>query len=125
MRTRTRASAKAAGRKFENEVAIYLSGLYPYVERRRQGGAKDKGDLINTWPWVIECKNGKTIELAEGVGEAKAELINDGRSWWWALVIKRRNRSTGQAYVVMDLEQFRDLMEILQPQAERDHRNAG
>lgn len=125
MRTRNRQSAKAAGRFFENQVAHFLRDVHPHVERRRQAGAKDRGDLINTWPWTIECKNEKSIDLAGGCEEAKAELANDGRTRWWALIIKRRNRAVWQSYVVMDLDQFRDLMALLQPLAERDHSNVG
>jgi hypothetical protein len=105
----TRASAKAAGREWEGRVALFMSDVWPKVERRRQAGRFDRGDLINTEPWVVECKATRTIDLAGGCDEARQEAVNAGAQWW-VLVVKRRNKPASRAYVVMDLQQFHDLI---------------
>jgi hypothetical protein len=44
--SRSRASAKAAGTRFETSIVSYLATHYDdIIERRRQSGAKDRGDI--------------------------------------------------------------------------------
>src|SRR5699024_3123227 len=81
--SRNRASAKAAGRNFERLVADYLhEHVDDRIERRRQTGAKDRGDVAGLRHMgervVIECKNyGGQIKAKEWTDEAHVARGND------------------------------------------------
>jgi hypothetical protein len=90
-------------------VAEYLAPVFPLAERRRLHGRFDKGDLINTGDWTLECKNEKVIQWSAALREAEIEAKHAGTRWH-AAVINRRNHSTDQAYVVMTLSQLRNLI---------------
>lgn len=67
--TRTRASAKQAGSRFERRVADYLATFIDdRIDRRVKTGAKDRGDLA-----------GIRITPALGGGRVVAELKNYSR----------------------------------------------
>lgn len=82
---RNRASAKAAGAKFERLIADGLAVALEdtRIDRKVKTGSKDKGDIANVFTGqggriVIECKDrGGQFFAAEWVGEAEAERIND------------------------------------------------
>lgn len=105
----TRASAKSSGRRWENWVADYLQPIWSAVERRVQHGRFDRGDLINTGDWMIECKATKDITLGTFMSETVTQQVNADKRWH-ALVIKRRSHNTDRAYVVMELHQFRAIL---------------
>ena len=82
--SRSRASAKAAGRTFEKDIAECLAEhVDDRIERRRQSGAKDRGDLaaVRTHAGhrvVVECKNyGGQVEVGPWLNESEQERIND------------------------------------------------
>lgn len=80
--SRTRASAKAAGRAMETTVAAYLHDhVDDRIERRRQGGSKDRGDISGLRHMggrvVVECKNTSRLDLAGWAAEAETERGND------------------------------------------------
>ena len=101
--SRTRASAKAAGRSWESEIVKTLIAYgWPHAERRRLAGAADKGDIAGIPGVVIEAKNTAKLDLAGAVNEANAEALNAsapiGIAW-----LKRRGKSSPlDGYVVMD-----------------------
>lgn len=99
----------AAGRIWENRVTEFLRPVWPRMERRRLAGRFDKGDLINTGDWCLECKNEKVIRWSDALREAEQEAIHAGVRWH-AAVINRRGHVRDKAYVVMTLAQFRDLL---------------
>lgn len=107
-------AAKAKGRTHENDVAEALnnSGLFHNVERRRLQGVLDKGDLTNTGPFTVECKNTKTIDLASAVDEAEREAVNAGTPYGIA-VVKRRMKAVNKSYVVLSLDCFLRLLRDL------------
>lgn len=82
---RNRASAKAAGAKFERMIADGLAVALEdtRIDRKVKTGSKDKGDIANVRTGqgakvVIECKDrGGQFFAAEWVGEAEAERVND------------------------------------------------
>lgn len=83
--TRNRATAKAAGARFERVVADGLAEALEdtRIDRKVKTGSKDKGDIANVrhgdHKIVIECKDrGGQFYAAEWVGEAEAERVNDG-----------------------------------------------
>jgi hypothetical protein len=106
--TRTRASAKAAGSRFEREVADYLAqAVDDRIDRRVTTGAKDKGDIggvrIHGHRVVLECKNHARTDLAGWYAEAETQRDNDGAGIG-LVVHKRRNIATPERqWVTMTL----------------------
>jgi hypothetical protein len=82
---------------------------FPYAERRALSGALDKGDLVGIPGVMIECKAEKSITLADYMDEVKVQTANAGAQLGVA-VVKRRNRPVGDAYVVLPLSAFADLL---------------
>lgn len=79
---RNRASAKAAGSRFESQVAAYLAEhVDDRVERRTRGGSKDRGDISGLrhlgQKIVVECKNTSRINLGTWANETEIQRGND------------------------------------------------
>ena len=80
---RNRQSAKAAGSRFEREVADYLADMLDdRIDRKVATGAKDRGDIANvrlrSHRIVLECKNHARTDLAGWIAEAQIQADNDG-----------------------------------------------
>lgn len=82
---------------------------YPAAERRALAGTVDKGDIVNAGPYTWECKNTKSIDLSAGMNELKQEIANANTEYGF-LIVKRRQKSTADAYAVMSLEQLCTLL---------------
>jgi hypothetical protein len=112
--TRNRATAKAAGARFERLIADGLSEALQdtRIDRKVKTGAKDRGDIANVRHptganLVIECKDrGGQFYASEWVGEAEVERINDGALA--GIVIAKRKGVTDpmKQYVVMEVSEF-------------------
>lgn len=93
--SRTRASAKAAGTRFERQVADYLAhGLDDdRIDRRVKAGAKDRGDIGGVRHLgarvVVECKNTSRLEVGPWLTEAEVERVNDAATA--GLVVAKRH----------------------------------
>lgn len=79
---RSRASAKAAGSKFERDIADHLADrVDDRIDRRVKTGAKDRGDIggvrVHGKRLVLECKNTTRINLGTWITEAHTEAGND------------------------------------------------
>lgn len=95
--TRSRASAKQAGARFERQVANHLKHhLSEFIDRKVRTGALDTGDIANVRTIdgkkvVVECKDyGGRIKLGPWIAETEAERINDGAAAG-VIVAKRMN----------------------------------
>ena len=91
--TRNRRSAKAAGARFERQVADYLAAhVDDRIDRRVKTGGKDKGDISGLRHMgqrvVVECKDTSRTELATWIREAQTEAGNDDAQV--ALVVHKR-----------------------------------
>jgi len=81
--TRSRASAKAAGAKFERQIADALAAALDddRIDRRPRGGAKDRGDIggvrIHGQRLVLELKNCARMDLPTWTREAEIEAGHD------------------------------------------------
>jgi hypothetical protein len=81
--TRSRASAKAAGTRFESLIAAALRYALDddRIERRVRNGAKDRGDIsgvrIHGQRIVLEIKDCARIDLPGWTKEAQIEAGND------------------------------------------------
>jgi hypothetical protein len=102
---------KAKGSQWERDVADYFREHgFPMADRRYGAGvAQDKGDLVGIPNFAVECKNQANIDLAGFVDEALIEAKHAGARFGCAIV-KRRRKNTKDAYVVMTLEQFSELI---------------
>ena len=105
--------AKQKGTAFETAVVRFLADeTGAWVERRALSGTNDKGDLLGDGvlaDWCLEAKNHKAIDLAGFVDQAETEARNAG-SRWFAAIVKRRNKSVKDSYVVMPLWLWTELI---------------
>ena len=111
--SRSRASAKAAGARFERAIADCLAEhVDDRIDRRVKGGAVDKGDLggvrtHNGKRVVVEVKDhsGK-YQVGPWLREADAERINDNAEVG-VVIAKRRGVSDPlQQVVFMEVSDF-------------------
>ena len=92
---RSRASAKAAGTRFERQVADYLAhGLDDdRIDRRVKTGSADKGDIGGVRHLgarvVVECKNTSRLDVGTWLREAEVERGNDDATV--GLVVAKRH----------------------------------
>ncbi|WRS30570.1 hypothetical protein U6G28_02470 [Actinomycetaceae bacterium MB13-C1-2] len=80
--SRSRASAKQAGTRFERLVADYLAATVDdRIDRRVKTGNKDRGDISGVRHMlgrvVLECKDTTRINLAGWAAETEIERGND------------------------------------------------
>lgn len=81
--SRTRASARSAGTRFERQIADALAAALDddRIDRRVKNGNKDRGDIaglrIHGKRVVAECKNTSKISLGTWAREAEIERGND------------------------------------------------
>lgn len=121
---RSRASAKAAGTRFESAVAAYLAAALgdDRIERRARTGAKDRGDVsgvrLHGQRVVIECKNTARLNLSGWVAEAHQEAAHDDAIV--GIVISKRHGvgDPARQWVHMELKDFVALL-TGQPQVGR------
>jgi Holliday junction resolvase len=128
---------KAKGSKFETDVMKYLRSLGHFAERLAKAGANDEGDIVTIiagQTYILECKNRKSLNLPAFWDEAKVEAANYAKARGLPVtppafvIVKRRNASIEQAWVVQPLEKWIEQMpvpqgqitstEILKPQVE-------
>jgi len=99
--TRSRASAKAAGSRFERSVADYLALVLDddRIDRRVKTGAKDRGDIAGLRHrgrrLVLEVKDVTRVDLSGWVREAHIEAGNDDALA--GLVVHKRRGTTNPA----------------------------
>ena len=113
--TRSRASARTAGTRFERLVADYLAdAVDDRIDRRPRTGVQDRGDISGVRlagrRLVLECKDVARTALPQWTEEARQEAVNDGALA--GLVVHKRRGRGGPAdqWVTMTLA---DLAAIL------------
>lgn len=123
--TRNRKSAKAAGARFERQIADYLAEvLDDRIDRRVKTGAADRGDIggvrdSHGRKVVLECKDyGGRLEPTTWIREAHTEATNDGAHV--GLVIAKRRGTTNPAdqWAVLTVA---DLVALLQAPKNKPH----
>ena len=115
-RPRTRASARAAGTRFETQVAGYLAQTLndDRIERRARTGAKDRGDITGIrargMRVVVECKATARWQPGPWLAEAEVERGNDDAGV--GIVVAKRHGIADPAQQVA-LMTLRDLAALL------------
>lgn len=103
------------GSQFETDVMKWLRGAGAMAERLTKAGAKDEGDMvviISGETYILELKNRQTLSLPEFWREAQVEALNYAKARGLGevplsyVVVKRRNASIDQAWVIQDLAQW-------------------
>lgn len=103
---------KIKGSIFEKLVSGFLKEYGFPAERRVQGGTLDKGDIAGVDNWVLECKSVKKFDLAGFIDEARKEAQN-AKAKYFAAIIKRRQKPASKAFVLMELDQFAEIIQQL------------
>lgn len=106
--TRTRASARAAGARFERSIADWLAQhLDDRIDRRVKTGAKDRGDIGGIRHRgervVLELKDTARTDLAGWTREAHIEAGNDDAAIGVVVHKRRGTTDPAQQWVHMTL----------------------
>lgn len=103
------------GASFELSVLKWLRSKGALAERLRLSGQKDEGDIVTIIAgktYILECKNRKSINLAEFWREAVSEAKNYAIARSLPVtppayvIVKRRNASIEKAFVIQDLDSW-------------------
>ena len=103
------------GSQFETDVMKWLRNAGVTAERLTKAGAKDEGDLVTVVAgktYILELKNRQTLSLPEFWREAQVEALNYAKARGIGevplsyVIVKRRNASIDQAWVIQDLAQW-------------------
>jgi len=106
---------KAKGAAFEIDVMKWFRGLGVLAERLRLAGKDDEGDLVCVIAgktYILELKNTAKLSLPEFWRQAQVEALNYAKARELRevplsyVVVKRRNASIEQAWVIQDLAQW-------------------
>jgi len=115
--TRSRASAKQAGSRFERIIADYLRDkLSEFIDRKVKTGAKDTGDIANVRTAknrkvAVECKDyGGKLNLPEWVREAELERLNDGADVAVVIAKRRGTAQPGEQWVILTVDGLLELL---------------
>jgi Holliday junction resolvase len=102
---------KAKGDAFEREVVAYLRTRgWPYAERAFGAGRRDdQGDILGLPGVVFQVKNHRRHAFAEWVEQAEEQRAR-ARAAFGAVIAKRRGKPVADAYVVVSLAVFLDLL---------------
>ncbi|HEX7349607.1 hypothetical protein [Brachybacterium sp.] len=104
--SRTRASARAAGARFERQIADWLAEhLDDRIDRRVKTGAKDRGDIGGIRHRgervVLELKDTARLDLPGWIREAHLEAGNDDAAIGVVVHKRRGTADPAQQWVAM------------------------
>lgn len=104
--SRTRASARAAGARFERQIADWLAEhLDDRIDRRVKTGSKDRGDIGGIRHRgervVLELKDTARLDLPGWIREAHLEARNDDARIGVVVHKRRGTADPAQQWVAM------------------------
>jgi Holliday junction resolvase len=111
------AANKRKGATFELDVLKWFRKKGYSAERLRLAGSKDEGDLVvyvSGKPYLFECKATKKIDLPQFWRELQVEVVNYAEARDMAagpigyVIVKKRNGSIDDAWVIQTLKQWSD-----------------
>ena len=118
---------KTKGSQFETDVMKWLRKTGAIAERLTKAGAKDEGDIVTVIAgetYILELKNRQTLSLPQFWREAQVEALNYAKARGIGevplsyVIVKRRNASIDQAWVIQDLTQWLKEKKMPVPQGE-------
>lgn len=106
--SRSRASARAAGARFERQIADWLAqNLDDRIDRKARTGSKDRGDIGGIrhrgQRIVLELKDTARTDLAGWIREAHLEAGNDDAAVGLVVAKRRGTADPAQQWVHMTL----------------------
>ena len=109
---------KAKGSAFEREVVRVLHEHgHPHAARAYGAGRpRDVGDISGVPGFAVEVKACRSIDLSGWLDEAAREAANVGPSVLPVVVAKRRGHPPEDAYAVLRLSDFAELVAARPPQ---------
>jgi Holliday junction resolvase len=118
---------KTKGSQFETDVMKWLRKMGAIAERLTKAGAKDEGDIVTVIAgetYILELKNRATLSLPQFWREAQVEALNYAKARGIGevplsyVIVKRRNASIDQAWVIQDLAQWLKEKQMPVPEGE-------
>lgn len=105
------------GARWEKACVDYindrLEGAGLEVERQRQAGRLDRGDLGGLDLWALECKDDASMSPQAMAAQADREAKNAGKPFGVALR-KTRGKGAQGGTVIMTMETWLDLVEYVE-----------
>lgn len=105
-------TVKRDGRETENAFVEYVGRRWnKVIERRRQKGTKDEGDITGWDNVCVEVKmaSGKTININEWLRQLADEKVNSGSDYGFIAARPRGKPRADDWYAIIPLE---DLMQM-------------
>lgn len=111
---------KAKGTEWERDLVEHLAVAHD-ATRLPRTGAKDEGDvevrLRDDVRLILEAKNHKAMQLSDWVRQAEVEADHREQRTkvptMGAVAVKRRQKGTGDGYIVMTVDDFFTLLRML------------
>jgi len=104
---------KQKGTRWEVKVCDYLRQQgFTETFRLAPGGELDPGDVGGLPDWAIEVRDRAKHDLSRNVRDANQRAINKG-SRWGCSIMKKRQHPVEDAYVVLDLRTFAEVLKAL------------
>jgi len=120
--TRSRASAKAAGQRFERLIADHLRDELnnEFIDIRPKNGRNDRGDIGGVRHMghrvVLELKDyGGVIHASPWIHEAAVERGNDDALAGVVIAKRRGTTKPGEQFVLMTVDDFTALLTLARP----------
>lgn len=112
--------SKAKGTRWESAIAAHLRERDLPAHRVVQTGSSDVGDIHGVSPFVIQAKDRRDVldGIREGLDAVQKQAAAAGERWG-VVVAKRARKPVGEAYVVMRLDTFAELLAELHGQERR------
>jgi len=120
-RKRSRGSARAAGARFEREIADWLAAnLDDRIDRRVKTGAKDCGDLggirVHGQRVTAELKNRRDWQPGTWLREAEKERVNDTALATFVVAKRHGSADPGSQVVLMTMRDFVAIIRGVRPE---------
>jgi hypothetical protein len=106
--------SKAKGTRWESAIVDFLRGRGIEARRAVQNGRLDDGDIHGIGPFVGQAKAYRDLATGLRLGTAGAERQKDeAGERWGVLFLKAPRRPVSEAYAVMRMETFAEVLEAL------------
>ena len=105
--------SKRTGTAWETLCVLFFRAAgFKDASRNPLVGVNDIGDIRGIPGWALECKAERAIDLAGYMKEAEREAAN-GKTRFFAAIVKRRNKGVDEGYVVMPMKVFVQVLKEL------------